>query len=104
MRLEEQRLIESLEKQRQLQQLEQQKLLAEEQRKEKERIEKERIAEEERLRKMKESHNMQKQPLSTQNQNHDNYYENTMNAAGKHSVIIDVPSLFCNLILLSNLE
>ncbi|XP_060607634.1 glutamic acid-rich protein-like isoform X2 [Ruditapes philippinarum] len=83
MRLEEQRLIESLEKQRLLQQQEQQKLLEEEQRKEKERKEKERIAEEERLKKMKESHNMHKQPLSTQNQNHDNYYENTMNAAAK---------------------
>ncbi|XP_053398202.1 calponin homology domain-containing protein DDB_G0272472-like [Mercenaria mercenaria] len=83
MKLEEQRLIESLEKQRQIQIQEQQKLLAEQQQKEKERKEKERLAEEERLRKMKESNNMQKQPLSTQNQNHDNYYENTMNAAGK---------------------
>lgn len=76
----EQRLIESLEKQRQLQIKQQQKLLAEEERRKMiERKEKERLEEEERLKKLKESREKQKQPLSSNN--HENYYENTMNAA-----------------------
>lgn len=90
MKLAEKQLRESLEKQKQLQKLEQQKLLAEEQRKEKERKEKERLAEEERLRKMKESH-MHKPPLSTKSENHDNHYEQTMNAAGTNCILyVDV--------------
>ena len=81
-KLEEQRLIESLEKQRQLQQQQQQQLLLEEQQKENERKAKLKAEEEERLRKMRETNNMHKQPLSQKTQNHDNYYENTMTAAG----------------------
>lgn len=81
-KLTEQRLIDSLEKQRQLQQQQQQQLLMEEQKKEEERKARLRAEEEERLRKMRESNNLHKQPLSQKTQNHENYYENTMNAAG----------------------
>lgn len=84
-KLEEQKLIESLEKQRQLQEEQQRRLLLEEQQKENERKAKARAEEEERIRKMKESNNMHKQPLSQKTQNHENYYENTMNAAGINS-------------------
>jgi len=46
-----------------------------------------RAAEEERARKQRESNSLHKQPLSQQAHNHENYYENTMNAAGGSTLI-----------------
>jgi len=46
-----------------------------------------RTAEEERARKQRESNSLHKQPLSQQAHNHENYYENTMNAAGGSTLI-----------------
>ncbi|XP_052810083.1 DNA ligase 1-like isoform X8 [Mya arenaria] len=73
----------------QRQQLQQQQREAEErelakleaQKREEERKAREKLAEEERARKLRESNNLHKQPLSQRAQNHENYYENTMNAA-----------------------
>ncbi|XP_052810077.1 caldesmon-like isoform X3 [Mya arenaria] len=76
----------------QRQQLQQQQREAEErelakleaQKREEERKAREKLAEEERARKLRESNNLHKQPLSQRAQNHENYYENTMNAAAGH--------------------
>ncbi|WAR07652.1 hypothetical protein MAR_017610, partial [Mya arenaria] len=82
----------------QRQQLQQQQREAEErelakleaQKREEERKAREKLAEEERARKLRESNNLHKQPLSQRAQNHENYYENTMNAAADNKDISKV--------------
>ncbi|XP_052242008.1 trichohyalin-like isoform X2 [Dreissena polymorpha] len=79
--LEEQRLKDALEQQRQHQLQERERLLRAQQ--EVEEAHQARAREEERLRMQRVSNNLHKQPLSQRAQHHENYYENTMNAAAK---------------------